>query len=68
MSEVDTFFLPSSRISAVLKPSFNTSLIADSNNSDSLSKFSDYFKAIAKLNIIAIGLAIPFPAISGADP
>ena len=31
-------------------------------------KFSEYLKAIAKLKIVAIGFAIPFPAISGAEP
>ena len=28
----------------------------------------EYLKAIAKLKIVAIGFARPFPAISGADP
>ena len=39
-----------------------------SKASDSLSKSSEYLRAIAKLKIVAIGFAIPFPAISGADP
>ena len=29
---------------------------------------NEYFKAIEKLKIVAIGFAIPLPAISGADP
>ena len=55
-------------MSAVLNPSFNTSFTTSFNKSDSSSKSKDYFKAMAKLKIIAIGLAMPFPAISGAEP
>ena len=34
----------------------------------SFPKSKEYLKAIAKLKIVAIGFAIPFPAMSGADP
>ena len=36
--------------------------------SASLPKSREYLSAIEKLRIVAIGLAIPFPAISGAEP
>ena len=42
-------------------------LTALSNTADSFSKPTEYYKAIQKLNIVAIGLAIFFPSISGAD-
>ena len=68
ISEVDTSFIPLVKISFVLIPSSNTLWTAFSKSSDSLSKFNEYFNAIAKLKIVAIGFAIPFPAISGAEP
>ena len=63
--DVETSFFPLEIISFVLKPSFNTSWTAFSSAFASLSKSREYLKAIAKLKIVAIGFAIPFPAISG---
>ena len=68
ISDVDTSFAPFDKISFVLKPSFSTIWTAFSNVSASLSSSREYLSAIAKLNIEAIGFAIPLPAISGADP
>ena len=66
--DVVTSFVPFDKMSLVLKPSFNTSCTAFSRASASLSKSNEYLKAIAKLKIVAIGLAILLPAISGAEP
>ena len=55
-------------MSFVLNPSSSTSCTAFSNASASLSRSKEYLNAIAKLNIVAIGLATPCPAISGAEP
>ena len=65
---VDTSLFPLDIISLVLRPSFRTFWTALSISFASLSKFNEYFKAIEKLKIVAIGLAKPLPAISGADP
>ena len=68
MSDVETSFIFFDIMSFVLNPSSRTLWTALSIRSDSLSKLSEYFKAIDKLSIVAIGLAIFFPAISGAEP
>ena len=66
--DVETSFVPFDNISFVLNPSSKTFWTAFSKVYASLSKSKVYFNAIAKLKIVAIGFAIPFPAISGAEP
>ena len=61
ISDVDTSFMPSERMSFVLKPSFNTACTDFSKASASLSRSKEYLNAIAKLNTVAIGFARPFP-------
>ena len=68
ISDVETSFVPFDNISFVLNPSSRTLWTDFSNIFAYLSKSKEYFNAIAKLKIVAIGLAIPFPAISGAEP
>ena len=68
MASVETSLVPLDNISLVLNPSSKTFCTALSRLSASLSRFKEYLKAIEKLKIVAIGLAILFPAISGAEP
>jgi len=55
-------------MSFVLRPSSKTCCTAASNKFASASKSKEYLKAIDKLKMLAIGLAIFLPAISGAEP
>ena len=68
IASVETSLVPLDKISLVLNPSSKTFCTAFSRLSASFYRFKEYLKAIEKLKIVAIGLAMPLPAISGAEP
>src|SRR5262249_50750424 len=65
---VPTSLQPSDLMSAVRRPCASAAAIARSIRSASLPMLKEYRSAMAKEASMAIGLAMPLPAISGAEP
>src|SRR6185312_15980221 len=66
--DVETTSVPSDLISAVRSPLASVAEIAWSIQSACFPRLNEYRSAIPNDAIIAIGLATPFPAMSGAEP
>ena len=68
ISSVETCVQPSAMMSAVRVPLLRTFCAACSIAVARSPWFKEYLRPIAKLRSVASGFALPWPAISGAEP